>query len=100
MEKRKHPRFAVQFPIAFAPEGTQWWGEALNISLGGCAVASDGTVTTGARIRLHLYLPGNSTPVTVERAPVRWTAFGRFGVEFIGMETDAYQRLSRFVSAL
>lgn len=100
MEKRKHPRFAVQFPIAFAPEGTQWWGEALNISLGGCAVASDGAVTTGSRIRLHLYLPGDHTPITIEQAPVRWTAFGRFGVEFIGMQADAQQHLHHFVGSL
>ena len=100
MEKRKHPRFAVQFPIAFAPEGTQWWGEALNISLGGCAVASEGAVATGSRIRLDLYLPGDHTPVTIGRAPVRWTAFGRFGVEFIGMQPDEHQRLDHFVSGL
>ena len=36
----------------------------------------------------------------VDRAPVRWTARGLFGLEFLSMQQEEHERLRRFVTAL
>jgi len=49
---------------------------------------------------LRIFMPEQDAPVVVDRAQVRWTARGLFGLEFLAMQREEQARLRRFVSTL
>ncbi len=102
MEQRKHPRFAVQLPIAFSGDAMSGDGTVMDISKGGwqVTVASTQGVPVGTDLALRIALPDHAAPMEVALAVVRWSKGQKFGLEFIRMEDEEQERLRRFVSTL
>ena len=57
-------------------------------------------VQQGMYLSLRLSLPGEDEPVKVDLATVRWAAEGAFGVEFLQMGDQAWERIHRFVATV
>ena len=100
MEKRKAPRFPVQFILDFLGQYSVGAGTVSNLSTAGCMVGSDLVVLAGWSLKLRLYLPGQVAPLVVDQAVVRWSRGLEFGVEFLAMQLKEQERLHRFVSTL
>ncbi len=100
MDARKHSRFQVQIPIWFAELPTVGDGIVRNLSTGGCAVTSAQTAQRGAYPSLRLSLPDQEEPVKVDLAVVRWSGGGAFGVEFLRMGDEAWERIHHFVATV
>lgn len=98
MDARKCARFQVQVPISFSEVPTAGDGTVRNLSTGGCAVRSAQNVQQGMYLSLRLSLPGEDEPVKVDLATVRWAAEGAFGVEFLQMGDEAWERIHRFMT--
>src|SRR5207249_4936291 len=103
-ERRQFPRFWVQFPISLLQDGVKVGkGTAYDLSAGGCAVDSQGSVRTGDYVALQLTLPDQlapTTPLTVDVAAVRWSSQRKFGLEFISMPSWDQARLRQYVTTL
>ena len=100
MDKRQAPRFKVRLPIAFLGYNLTGEGIVVNLSLGRCGIESDQNVQQGKQLALRIFMPEQDAPVVVDRAQVRWTARGLFGLEFLAMQQEEQARLRRFVSTL
>jgi hypothetical protein len=100
MTPRKAPRFAIQLPVVFKTESVEASGTVLNLSSGGCAVASSTHVIQGTYPQLQIQVIEGEEPVHVELAAVRWATGERFGVEFIRIRPEQADRLSKFLRTL
>ena len=93
---RKHPRIAVDCPIAF--EGDQFGeGRVSNSSMGGCHVISDTTVGRKDYLTVRLYHSFDQPPIVIDVAAVRWSSHTGFGLEFLSVFAAEEDRLSRFL---
>jgi hypothetical protein len=100
MELRDNERIPVDFPVLFADaESGIKNGTVYNLSLGGCAVSTMATVGPGTNLTLSIRTSNQSLPITVERAAVRWTALGEFGLEFIHLGIDGKERIRRILES-
>lgn len=102
MDQTDSKRFRAQLPVAFAREG--YPGEArglvYNLSIEGCKVTSDTRVASGTYLALRLYLPAPHAPVAVRLAVVRWTQVWDFGVTFVNMQSEEFERLNHYLANL
>lgn len=100
MGNRQYVRFGARRPVHFSGAGTEGEGQLINISLGGCAIESAVSVTTGAFLKLEVKISEQETPMLVALAPVRWSNVGRFGTEFIAIDREPQHQLQQFLAAL
>ena len=95
MEFRNNGRVPVDYQVWYTtPDQSVEKGTMYDLSSGGCAVCTVGTVQPGTRLALTILAPDQPIPITVESASVRWTALGEFGVEFEGLSEHDRTRLS------
>ena len=101
MERRRSPRFPVEFTLDFiAHLDTMGVGMASDLSKEGCTVEGNLMVHEGWNLELHLMLSDLASPLKVELGAVRWSQGRRFGVEFLRMGDKERERLYRFISTL
>ena len=97
---RQAPRYWIQCPIAISEFDTVSEGAVLNLSMGGCTVASAQSVRNGMVMVLRLSLPDSDSPMKVGLAAVRWAMGRAFGLEFLRLQPMERKRLRRFVKLL
>ena len=100
MERRKRPRFPVQFTLNFLGHLTAGVGSTNNLSTEGCMAESESIVHQGSPLELRLHLPDDDSPVEVNLAVVQWSKGQKFGLEFVRLQPEEEARLRCFVSAL
>jgi DNA-binding response OmpR family regulator len=103
-ERRKFPRFLIQFPVSFVRNGVMIGdGTGCDLSAEGCTVASQANVRRDDHVELQLYLLDHqepTTPLMVEIAAVRWTTQQMCGLEFISIPSGDKKRLLQYVETL
>ena len=100
-DRRKVPRFRVQFRSSFATEhAVEGEGTVTDLSIGGCKVESDTTVLAGSYLELRIYAPGLDEPMRIEEALVIWLREREFGVKFVRIPPEEQKRLSQVVQEL
>lgn len=101
MVVRKHPRFPVSIAGTLVqPDRLRYPGSLRDLSVKGCRVESMIRPFTGMQIELLFEFPGESTPITVTKAAVRWTGSGGIGVEFLTVAPPEQERLKRILQKL
>lgn len=95
MDRRVYARYPMELPVTF--EGDEWTGEgkSQDVSAGGCRVRSAATVEVGSYIRIKLY-HNQHTVMDIDLAAVRWVRDQEFGLEFLYMHPEEYERLLSF----
>jgi len=96
-EQRQHIRYQVEFPATFAGDHAGI-GIVYNLGMGGCKVASDLAVQSGALLVVILKVPEQTSAITVRTATVQWTLEREFGVEFLEMQESERARLEQFLA--
>jgi len=101
MELRRHQRFPVHFHSVFSgPQCKESVGTIVNLSKGGCLVETDMQVYSGMQISLRLDVPGEISPILIERAAVRWNRGNELGVGFITAAPPHQERLDQLLERL
>ena len=101
MELRRHQRFPVHFHTVFSgPQLGESVGTIVNLSEGGCRIQTDSQVYTGIQVALGLHLPGEDSPISIEKAAVRWNRGREIGVGFITVAPPQQERLSHLLTRL
>lgn len=72
----------------------------MNISTGGCRAESDINVAEGLEFLVLLHLPGQATPVNIERAAVRWVKGNVFGLSFILFLPSERAKLQKYLDTI
>jgi DNA-binding response OmpR family regulator len=101
MDSRKGERFEVRVLTDVLREvmvqsDSEAHGLILDLSARGCRVCGHPLVKKGDYIALSVKLGGQSEPVNIELASVRWVGANDFGVEFIRVSQRDQQRLRAY----
>jgi hypothetical protein len=75
-------------------------GSVRDLSAKGCRVQSMIAPFTGMQVTLLLHLPGETVPLTIENAAVRWCGSQGMGIEFLVVAAPEQARLGRFIQQL
>ena len=101
MDLRRHQRFPVHFRSVFSDlQGVESVGTMVNLSKGGCLVVTDSQVYSGMYVSLRLDVPGEMSPILIERAAVRWIRGREFGVGFITVAPPHQERINQLLTRL
>jgi hypothetical protein len=100
MDKRRHPRYAVEYAGSFLGNGINSEGRMLNLSTAGCRGSSEEVIHRDAFPRVLIDVPGFLAPIQVDRAIIRWSSGNEFGLEFVGLSFDDQQRLHGLILAI
>jgi hypothetical protein len=99
-EARKFRRIPVELFCYFSSDGPEWSGTAVNLSREGCAIRSTTPVQKGDYLHVLIFPCANQIPIEVGVAPVRWSANGQFGVEFITLAPGDATRLQELLTII
>ncbi|TKS59402.1 MAG: hypothetical protein EWM72_02210 [Nitrospira sp.] len=100
VEQRKHQRHPVNFQGVFSSctvQGEE--GVVLDLSLGGCRVASPIPMHSDTAIQLQIR-PRQAAPIYIPSAVVRWVRGSAFGVQFQEMAEHESKALTRLLWSL
>ncbi|TLY23934.1 MAG: PilZ domain-containing protein [Nitrospirae bacterium] len=101
MVTRKHPRFSVSLSSTLIQKDHfRHTGAVRNISAKGCRVDSIISPYTGMQLTVQLHIPGESRPILIDNAAVRWSGSSGIGLEFLTIAPPHQDRLDRMIQQL
>ncbi|MBH0200593.1 MAG: PilZ domain-containing protein [Nitrospira sp.] len=101
MVVRKYQRFPVTIPSTIVQrDKLRYTGSVKDLSQKGCRIESVIRPFTGMQLELQIQPPGESTPITISNATVRWTGTHGIGFEFLTLASSDQERLNRVVAQL
>jgi len=101
MVTRKHPRFPVSLTSTLVHKDQfSHTGSVQNISAKGCRVNSIISPYTGMQLTVQLHIPGESKPILIDNAAVRWSGSAGIGLEFLTVGPPHQDRLDRMIQQL
>jgi len=101
MVTRKYPRFSVvAASIKIKKDEFRHTGSVLNVSAKGCRVTSIISPFTGMQLTVQLHVPGESKPIVINNAAVRWSGSAGIGLEFLTVAPPHQDRLDRMIQRL
>lgn len=101
MVVRKYPRFPITIPSTLIQrDKLRYTGSVKDLSQKGCRLESVIRPFTGMQVELQIQLPGESTPITISNATVRWTGTHGIGFEFLTLAPSEQERLNQAVAQL
>lgn len=101
MDLRRQQRFLVHFQSVLSGQPRdESVGTIMNLSKSGCRAKTDSQVYSGMQISLRFDVPGETSPICVERAAVRWNREGELGVGFITVALPHQERLEQLLKRL
>jgi hypothetical protein len=101
MDLRRQQRFSVHFQsVVSGQPRDESVGTIMNLSKSGCRAKSDTKVYSGMQVSLCFDVPGEPSPICIERAAVRWNRDGELGVGFITVALPQQERLDQLLTRL
>ena len=101
MVTRKYPRFSVSLSSTLLyKDEFRHTGSVLNLSAKGCRVDSIISPFTGMQLTVKLHVPGESNPILIDNAAVRWSGSAGIGLEFLTVAPPNQDRLDRIIRQL
>ena len=101
MVTRKYPRFSVSLSSTLVyKDEFRHTGSVLNVSAKGCRVTSIISPFTGMQLTVQLHVPGESQPIIINNAAVRWSGSAGIGLEFLTVAPPHQDRLDRMIQRL
>jgi hypothetical protein len=94
-------RFPVQFPTTVSDDTKhEGLGRILDLSVGGCLLESQWTMTPGRTLGLRVQVPGLERPLMIDGTRVQWVKGLLGGLSFVGIGRTEQQRLERVIADL
>jgi hypothetical protein len=91
-QRRRFRRHTILLPVEIdGRKGVK--GLTDNLSLEGCRMNGNLALRRGQHLTLRLLLPGQESPIVVERAAVRWVVERDFGLQFMSIPFSERERL-------
>ena len=101
MVVRKFPRHSVTLPSTLIQrDKLRYTGSVKDLSQKGCRIESVIRPLTGMQLELQLEPSGETTPITITNAAVRWTGLHGIGFEFLTVSPPDQARLNRVLEQL
>jgi hypothetical protein len=98
-EKRQYERLASNIPASFSGGDQEGNGVVTDISMGGCGLETDASLTEGALLELRLFVSDQQPPITAESV-VRSVRSKFAGLQFLRFQPEGKDRLSQLIREL
>ena len=95
-QRRRMKRHAIFLPVEVDGK-KRVKGLTNDLSLEGCRIHGNLVVRHGQHLPLRLHLPGQESPIVVERATVRWVGEKDFGFQFMSIPSSERERLGELL---
>ena len=97
IEKRKHPRYKIQFRTHFSLKSPMVAGEGIleDVSLKGCRLTTETQLTPGAEVEMCIFTLEDPNPIVIDSATVQWGSSKVFGLAFKQLRLTAQRRLAQ-----
>lgn len=96
---RKDQRLKKIVPVRYLGDGLTGEGVIKDLSLNGSYVTGNVPVSVGMVLALQIFVPGDSEPLLIDRATVKWVKGAEFGMDFDTHEKVA-DRIAKIISTL
>jgi hypothetical protein len=96
-DRREYLRIPVRAHAAFWGEESRGEGTAANLSMRGCALATDTRPTQGEVLRLKLNMRNGHPAIEVEAAVVRNVVGLQYGLEFLRIRSQEKEQLGKII---
>lgn len=93
-------RFRVSIGVKLSGQNLEGLGVVRDLALRGALIETNALVTVDDQIALKLTLPHDAGSLEISAASVRWVRGPRVGVEFLTMDTNAFQQLAEYLFCL
>jgi PilZ domain len=101
MKVRQAPRIPVRFQShQSADDFPAMNGTVLDLSLFGCRISTNTPVSPGTAFTLRIDVPGCEEPIQIARADVQWVRGQEFGLSFLAITANAYERLAELLQQI
>lgn len=100
VDRREYERVPVRLPATFVAHHQSGDGEISDLSLGGCTMRTQASLTNGDALRLSFHLPRAPMPIVIDVALVRSTPTGAAGLQFQQISPAQHARLRTLMGAL
>jgi hypothetical protein len=97
---RKSQRLKTFATMRYFGDGIAGEGIIKDLSLTGSYITGNRPVTIGMVLALHIFVPGESELLLIERATVKWVKRANFGVDFDTHELKLAERITQVISKL
>jgi response regulator RpfG family c-di-GMP phosphodiesterase len=100
---RRTLRTLTRIEVSLEKNGRFLIGRSLNISATGMLLELDRVLPGEGRLRLHFYLPGESTPMEIQAEVLRSEFIGtmaKYGLQFVAVNEEERERIEKFVRRL
>jgi len=81
----------------FGEDDYEGEGKLLDISISGCRISSEETLSVGKVLKLSLFLKDHQWPMRIDEAIVRWVKVGTYGIEFTSIRLAQRERIRALV---
>jgi len=101
MDLRRQQRFPVHFQSVLSGQPrSESVGTIINLSKSGCRAKTDSKAYSGMQVSLTFDVPGEPSPICIDRAAVRWNRGGEVGVGFITVASPHQEQLDQLLARL
>jgi response regulator RpfG family c-di-GMP phosphodiesterase len=100
---RRQLRTITKIEVSLEKNGRFVLGRSVNISANGMLLEVDRVLPGEEQVRLHFFLPGDTTPLKIDAEILRAEFSGtmaKYGLRFINLNTDERERIEKFVHRL
>lgn len=101
MNLRRYQRFPVRLSsVVTDPKFDESVAMTVNLSKQGCLLEIARQLETGMPVSLRIDLPGESSPIHIAQATVRWSLVGTVGLGFTKVEPSEQARLDQLLDRM
>lgn len=97
---RKNSRLKRLVPVRYLHDGVAGEGIVKDLSLSGSYITGNAPVSVGMSLNLQIFVPGDSEPLLIDHAIVKWVKGSEFGVDFDSSQTKEAKQITKVIATL
>ena len=97
---RKGQRLKTFAPLRYRGDGIAGEGIIKDLSLSGSYITGNEPVSVGMSLNLQVFVPGDSEPLLIDHAVVKWVKGSEFGVDFDTSQQKETEQLTKVIATL
>lgn len=94
---RRNQRLKKLVPVRYLGDGITGEGIIKDLSLSGSHITGNAPVSVGMVLALQIVVPGDSEPLLIDRATVKWVRGAEFGMDFNTPQQKVAERIAQII---
>lgn len=100
MTRRMYRRVVTECEGCILTANTESRCRVRDLSLNGFRLQTDIALALGSMVMVRIWIPGETQPIDIDQAVVRWASHAEVGLQVVAISTGADFQLARYVERL